>query len=657
MSPESKYSEVDTKSKKSRKTYSSTSEIINEFQSELTKKSIDSNEIQELDDSLQELLNKESREGNFTLNALNVKLLLELSYTNIEQLVSNVASLYEVLLSNWKSQEASGNLNKESLKNYVDVVELLDIKVDIQSLKDLHQTVFDSVPNQTDEPVVNTDQDMLGRAAFAKYLVQRLISTDIGKGAYAIHLYGPWGSGKSTVLNFLKWELKQLGKRKSSSDENDDKLKKRDNRKWLIVDFNAWQNQHVNQPWWLLYSKIFRKARWKIGFFSLVKEYAWRLSTGQLLNILIVIGILWATVLIFRGISVENQLNLWAKRAKELSEIIALFTTIAGAVIGLSRSLIFGSAKSAENYKLTEDDPMTKIQLRFGKLIKRLNRKYRLVVFIDDLDRCNSDYVVGLLEGVQTLFRQGSIVFVVAADRTWLNACFEQGYSEFKTLVSEPGKSLGTLFLEKTFQLATSVPDIPYEFKVEYWNQLIQVNDSSFKEKVNEYRKSAQQKINKVSNDEEMDKAVKESVNKSAYEQLAIREEAVVQLASPEIIERTEHTLKHFIPFLDNNPRSMKRLVNMYSVNRARAILSFLEIDLKTLAHWTILQMRWPILVYHLKENPSDIEKIGANKNYGSIGSVIAGILINEDVIRVIDGNGILKKLTKEDIEVCSKLL
>jgi hypothetical protein len=64
----------------------------------------------------------------------------------------------------------------------------------------------DSVPNLTDEPLQKLEEDLLGRAAFARYLARRLESTEFHSGAYSIHLFGPWDREKH-LLNFLKQEL------------------------------------------------------------------------------------------------------------------------------------------------------------------------------------------------------------------------------------------------------------------------------------------------------------------------------------------------------------------------------------------------------------------------------------------------------------------
>jgi hypothetical protein len=57
--------------------------------------------------------------------------------------------------------------------------------------------------------------------------------------------------------------------------------------------------------------------------------------------------------------------------------------------------------------------------------------------------------MVDLLEEIQTLFREAWVIFVVAADRHWLTAYYEEAYENLCPRISEPGKPLGYLFLEK----------------------------------------------------------------------------------------------------------------------------------------------------------------------------------------------------------------
>ena len=74
---------------------------------------------------------------------------------------------------------------------------------------------------------------------------------------------------------------------------------------------------------------------------------------------------------------------------------------------------------------LRTSDPMAELERRYAFLVRSAGTP--VAIEIDNLDRCRAEYVVELLEGIQTLLRdpQASrdlprVAFVVAADREWL---------------------------------------------------------------------------------------------------------------------------------------------------------------------------------------------------------------------------------------------
>jgi hypothetical protein len=87
----------------------------------------------------------------------------------------------------------------------------------------------------------------------------------------------------------------------------------------------------------------------------------------------------------------------------------------------------------------------------------------RIVLYVDDLDRCPSDRVVELLEAVHLLLAFDLFVVVVGVDPRWLLHSLQAKFSAFQT---EPGKSTsaeaswGTTpqdYLEKIFQIPFSL--------------------------------------------------------------------------------------------------------------------------------------------------------------------------------------------------------
>jgi hypothetical protein len=222
-----------------------------------------------------------------------------------------------------------------------------------------HQGQVDTVPTHLDTPA---QVDELGRRSFAKVLALRIRAIRDkeaeahNNGSLILHIHGPWGSGKTSLLNFSGNELKQ-GDTSSP---------------WVVVNFNAWKHQRLGSPWWWLI--------WLSGFFGLLDLGLNTTATG----------------------SSKVQLKQVGDAATSISAVIALIITVWGIVFGLSRSLMMGSARGASNFIESIRDPMKTFTDHFNDLVYKIGNP--VAIFIDDMDRCQSSYIVELLEGIQTLF-------------------------------------------------------------------------------------------------------------------------------------------------------------------------------------------------------------------------------------------------------------
>jgi hypothetical protein len=103
-----------------------------------------------------------------------------------------------------------------------------------------------------------------------------------------------------------------------------------------------------------------------------------------------------------------------------------------------------------------------------GTLIKPFER---IVLYVDDLDRCRPDHVVHMLEAVHLLLALDLFVVVVAVDSRWLTRALEVHYDELLVSDDDPvneGLRLSTPqnYLEKIFQITYALgPMDPKEFK------------------------------------------------------------------------------------------------------------------------------------------------------------------------------------------------
>lgn len=76
-----------------------------------------------------------------------------------------------------------------------------------------------------DTPLADPKHDNLGRKDFSQMLAKSIIGLDANEG-FVYSIYGPWGSGKSTVINFVEHYLREHNK-------------KADN-KIVVFKFNPW---------------------------------------------------------------------------------------------------------------------------------------------------------------------------------------------------------------------------------------------------------------------------------------------------------------------------------------------------------------------------------------------------------------------------------
>jgi hypothetical protein len=82
---------------------------------------------------------------------------------------------------------------------------------------------------------------------------------------FVVHVDAPWGGGKTTFAQYLTqilnpYRLPELPDWLKDLPLGDaEKWKQSHRRPWHVVQFNAWQHEHVSPPWWVFYETI-RKA-------------------------------------------------------------------------------------------------------------------------------------------------------------------------------------------------------------------------------------------------------------------------------------------------------------------------------------------------------------------------------------------------------------
>jgi hypothetical protein len=282
--------------------------------------------------------------------------------------------------------------------------------------------------------------DRLGRAPLVDILVGMLDDKEQGT-PFTFGLFGGWGEGKSSVL-------RQLQTRLESEDRN--------NAFW-IAWFNAWQYERTDNLAAGLVQETVRelvpKGLWaRLG---LAWKFAWRTQRARLLGaIAILVASAAAAVLglvagVFEGGVAKAVVG--AGGLSVLSVIGAVLVRLYRHPVATELWTYFRLPDYAAQLGLL---PVMREQLHVIWDITRKGREdsARLVVVVDDLDRCSPAAIAATLDAVRLVMDMEGVVVIVALDE---RICLRAVAEEYQDLTT-PERSeteIARDFLAKIVQL------------------------------------------------------------------------------------------------------------------------------------------------------------------------------------------------------------
>ncbi len=447
-------------------------------------------------------------------------------------------------------------------------------------------------------------KDQLGRENLAgelAELIQQLATDPDSPGAFALHLDGAWGAGKSTVVGFLAERLRDAAAPRP---------------KWVVVELDAWRSSQLSPAWWAVLGHLRNGVRGSLGFwaqrqfdvlrFGREAARVWKVWVPPVL-VLATLFVVWL---------VNDDVDA-------LMAVITAVIAFVGVVGGLgSRFLSLGSLQGARLHERLNDNPMAEVAAQIVWLRKQCKRPILLV--LDDLDRCNEKFAVELLDAVQTLLRAPpstgkgeaelpALVVLAVGDHRWLRAAYENAYSVFSPYVSEPGRPLGHLFLDKLFQVRIELPHLSPAQLESYVGFLLgtEGGDADAPEvgaiEAQIRAAGARAGPEGTSLDNSMTSLLSEARSFTTEQRQGLAAVALeVRRQDTRRGEREHHLLEQYADLLEPNPRAAKRFLMTYNIAYATRLSELAPFDSETLALWTVLAVRWPALADWLREQLPD---------------------------------------------------
>lgn len=253
----------------------------------------------------------------------------------------------------------------------------------------------------------------------------------------SIGVFGDWGSGKSSLVRLIESAL-----RKSDPVANE----------YVFIDFNAWLYQGFDD------AKMSLLQRVSDVLLEVAKEHEG--VKDKVLNFLQRIRYLRAAKL---TLSVLGSALAGGVVAGPMGSVAGLATSVAnadwkGIVSSASDAVedgerVFGAVKSCMKDSPQKSLPREIAELRkaFGEILSAAN--IRLVILVDDLDRCLPETMVSTLEAMRLLLFTNRTIFIIAADETAIKNAVRLRYN-----VTVNEENLVGSYFDKLIQIPVAVP-------------------------------------------------------------------------------------------------------------------------------------------------------------------------------------------------------
>lgn len=397
-----------------------------------------------------------------------------------------------------------------------------------------------------------TKVDMLNNRAIAKTVVE-LIKESQDK-PISIGIHGDWGAGKSSVLEMVEDEFNN-------------------NPDIECIKFNGWKHQGFEDA--------------KIALMSgIVSELIEKRNLGKVCED--AVKKIWKNI---------NWMNV-AKGAGSVALTMATGTPPIGLLSNILDRLQGGvsdeekvkeTIESVGQYlkdaKVFEDTSTTKefaeFQASFSDLLKGSKIK-KLVVLIDDLDRCLPEVTIETLEAVRLFMFSNSTAFVIAADESMIEYAVKKHFPDVIDLSDRNiGNEFSKRYLEKLIQVPFRIPTLG-EVEAEMYITLLLIasrldeNDEDFEKLLD----ISIDKMKKPWKNQGLSIENLHEVLKDRYKEVS-NEITVANQISPILASNT-----------NGNPRKIKRFINMfllrYKIAEARGFGD--EIELPVLAKFMLAE-------------------------------------------------------------------
>lgn len=305
-----------------------------------------------------------------------------------------------------------------------------------------------------DTPIERDEQDRLGFAAYADALAE-LLDHPATSTPLTVAITGPWGSGKTSLAKMVEARLRRWPRERGDAEH-------------IICWFNAWLHDDALNLGAAFAAEVARVAG---RHRPLLRQILRPLPTRMLpvaerwrRRLLILLICLMPVVLAYAVPPIRNRLGA---EAQDLTTALG-FQGVAGisAVLLIVITLWTNLASIADTAGRFINDPageaakgsLNYVRSQLGELVHQATdirpSRRRLVIFVDDLERCTPPRAVEVCEKAHQLFGHRDVAVVLIADIASLAASAKVKHA------AEDEPIYGQRYLQKIVQIQFDLPPV-----------------------------------------------------------------------------------------------------------------------------------------------------------------------------------------------------
>ena len=373
-----------------------------------------------------------------------------------------------------------------------------------------------------------------------------------------IGVYGDWGSGKSSLINMSIASLK-------------------DNKDTECIYFNGWLFEDYEDAKTALLGNILDTIERNRTLGDNAKKCIAGLYKSIDKMKLVKNAIRLGGAFLTGGSSVVTEFAI----SNALDNMIP-------SKDGIIKEDLMEAIKSELTDKELRED-INSFRDNFDKLLKETQID-RLVVFIDELDRCSPDTILDTLEAIRLFLYVGRTVFIIGADERHISYAVQTKFKE----IEGTGIDIGKEYLEKIVQYPVRIPRLSTQ-EVELYISLLFMEKDLSKEEFKKTIEFIDDKKTKNFFDFQLDYGLLKGFDEDIADKVKLSLEISKQLSSV------------LANGLNGNPRHCKRFLNSMEMRLNMAQYKTIELDRKILAKIMMLEYFKPRMFAELVSAPVDL--------------------------------------------------